>query len=90
MIYLQFLSTHPEYLKLAIYHFKRALGQMTPQRGGVLGADLLPVHSFAFPESINTLHHKGQTYYMPSPITPLNWAKASLRMNLIRLKPHLN
>ncbi len=86
MIYLQFAQTHPQYLRLAKLHFKRALGQLTPKEGVVLGADGKKVQNFALPESINTLVHGDERVYVPSPITPLNWAKASLSMALIRLK----
>lgn len=56
--------------------FNRALGQVTANTS-VQGADGTLVPSLAFPESLNTvaLHHA--QFFVPSPITPLNWAKAS-------------
>ena len=66
----------------AIYHFKRALGQITgsQKEGALLAADGKPVRNLQVPESINTVIMSGKKYYLPSPITPLNWAKASLLM----------
>jgi hypothetical protein len=86
MIYLQFASKDKKYLRLAQLHFKRALGQVTPATGTVLAADGKPVMNLAFPESINVLVKKNRRTYVPSPITPLNWAKASFGMALVRLK----
>ncbi len=73
---------------LAAIHLKRALGQLTGSFGGdppraangeVL-APLLP------PESINTVVLRGRTFWLPSPITPLNWARAALDMALARFE----
>ncbi len=55
--------------------FNRALGQLTA--GNQLGADGVKVPALAFPESYNTVALDHSQFYVPSPITPLNWAKAS-------------
>lgn len=60
---------------LATVHLKRALGQIT---GGAIASDGKPVKPWQPPESINTVVVDGHRYYLPSPITPLNWAKAAL------------
>lgn len=73
-----------QYLKLSQLFLKRALGQITDENQ--LAADLKPIRSWQAPESINTVIYKGKVYYFASPITPLNWAKASLKMALIRHK----
>lgn len=61
-----------------IRFFNRALGQITAGSSKkVMGADGAYVPELSFPESYNTvaLHHS--QFFVPSPITPLNWAKAS-------------
>jgi hypothetical protein len=69
-------------------YVKRALGQITGtmDQRTLLAADGLPVKNFLTPESINTLVIEGKNLYLPSPIVPLNWAKASLDMVLYRLE----
>lgn len=89
MIYLQFAHKDKKYLRLAKLHFKRAVGQITPENGVVLAADGKPVMNLGFPESINILVKDGKQTFVPSPITPLNWAKASFSMALQRLKRHI-
>ena len=89
MIYLQFKSKDKKYMRRSLLHFKRALGQITPEHGQVLAADNNPVMNLAVPESVNTIVKDGIRTYVPSPITPLNWAKASLSMAIIRLKKEL-
>lgn len=85
-------SKSPKFKKLAkykaIYHFKRALGQITGSmtNSRILAADGKKVRDFQVPESINTVQFNNEKYYVPSPITPLNWAKASLTMSLIELE----
>lgn len=71
----------------AIYHLKRAIGQITGSTNGslILAADGKEVRDFQIPESINTIKFNNEVYYAPSPITPLNWAKASLTMAMIEL-----
>lgn len=66
-------------IDLAAIHIKRALGQIT---GGGITADGEPVEEWLAPESINTVVIEGKRYYLPSPIAPLNWAKAALSMAL--------
>ena len=66
-------------LHRAAIHLKRALGQIT---GPALAADGQPVRPWQTPESINTVILAGKRVLVPSPITPLNWAKAGLDMAL--------
>lgn len=94
MIYSQFHATTLDPLlkeqakHKAIVHYKRALGQITGGglKGTILAADGKPVRDFQVPESINTVIKDGKKYYLASPITPLNWAKASLLMAGIDLE----
>jgi hypothetical protein len=78
-------------MMMAQVHLKRALGQLTGNmRGGeILAADGKAVRSLQATESINTVVVSGKRYYLPSPITPLNWAKASLGMALEDLKNNI-
>lgn len=75
-------------LLLAQLHIKRALGQITGSFGKMplITADGRAVRPWLIPESINSVVIDGNTFYLPSPITPLNWAKASLDMALQRLE----
>lgn len=66
-------------MHLAAIHIKRALGQIT---GRGLTADGKNVDAWLAPESVNTVVIDGREYYLPSPIAPLNWAKAALSMAL--------
>ncbi len=66
-------------LHRAAIHLKRALGQIT---GSALAADGQPVRPWQTPESINTVILAGRRISVPSPITPLNWAKAGLDLAL--------
>jgi hypothetical protein len=66
-------------LHMAAIHIKRSLGQIT---GSAPAADGKEVREWQSPESINTVVIDGHKYYLPSPITPLNWAKAGLDMAL--------
>lgn len=69
-------------------HLKRALGQVTGDHGkGLITADSNPVASWQVLESISTVKIGDTISYLPSPITPLNWAKAVLSMALDRVKP---
>lgn len=63
----------------AAIHIKRALGQIT---GPAPAADGMPVREWQTPESINTVVLYGRRLSVPSPITPLNWAKAGLDLAL--------
>lgn len=74
----------PEHRREQIRFLNRALGQLTGENR--LGADGRPVPALALPESYNTIVDKGDRFYVPSPITPLNWAKASLRLAIETLK----
>lgn len=67
-------------IHVATVHLKRALGQITGQ--GIITADGKGVKAWQTPESINTVIIEGQRFFLPSPITPLNWAKAGLSMAL--------
>jgi hypothetical protein len=67
-------------MHLAAVHLKRALGQITGE--GLIAADGKPVRAWQAPESINTVILEGKRHLLPSPITPLNWAKAGLDMAL--------
>lgn len=90
MIYLQLAQSDSKYLHQAKLHFKRALGQVTAADGKVIAADGKPAPNLSFPESVNTLVHDGRWTQVPSPITPLNWAKASFSMALKRMKDSLS
>ncbi len=82
-LYLARITEDPELrqqdLHFAAVHLKRALGQLT---GETITADGEAVTSWNAPESINTVVINGRRAHLPSPITPLNWAKASLSMAL--------
>jgi len=76
-----------EFQKLQLKFFKRALNQITEGTAEhpVLAADGHPVMPMALPESYNTIVEQGKRHFAPSPITPLNWAKASLLLALDEL-----
>lgn len=66
----------------AMKHANRAFGQIT---GGTAehplpGADGLPAPAFSLPESYNLIVNGNEMLPAPSPITPLNWAKASMTL----------
>lgn len=67
-------------LHRAKIHLKRALGQLTGPNQ--IAADGKTVRAWMAPESINTVIIEGQSHFLASPITPLNWAKAGLDMAL--------
>ncbi|MFZ9034926.1 MAG: hypothetical protein ACO2ZM_02230 [Francisellaceae bacterium] len=67
-------------LQESAWHIKRALAQITADN--MLSADGNPVGSRRLPESINSVIIENRRYYLPSPITPLNWARASLALAL--------
>ncbi|MDR2162895.1 MAG: glycoside hydrolase family 15 protein [Clostridiales Family XIII bacterium] len=73
----------------AVKHMNRALGQITGE--GMYSADGKPAPSMALPESYNHIVAAGvpgesggpgtsESWPAPSPIVPLNWAKASLTL----------
>jgi hypothetical protein len=68
----------------ALRHMNRALGQITGE--GMLSADGKEVAANLLPESYNhivdTRPGSQQSWPVPSPIAPLNWAKASLTLCL--------
>jgi hypothetical protein len=70
------------YLKHGDIHLKRALAQLTGLNAYAANGDLLD--ALQFPESINTVDSCGGIYPLPSPISPLSWAKASMQMALTR------
>lgn len=75
-----------KYRAFQIRFLNRALAQITggtPQKP-VLGADGKPVKPMALPESYNSVvdPRTHERFFAPSPITPLNWSKASLRLAL--------
>lgn len=72
-----------KYFNKVAWHLKRALAQMTA--GDYITADGQPVNAELLPESINVIIFDEQRYYLPSPITPLNWAKASLATALKKI-----
>jgi hypothetical protein len=65
----------------ATVHLKRALGQLT---GNTMTAEGKMASPMKLPESINTVVVDGRAYHLPSPIVPLNWAKASMSMAISR------
>ena len=73
-------------IHFAAIHLKRAIGQLTGSFGDLpaLAADGTSVASLLAPESINTVVVEGTPALLPSPIVPLNWAKAALNMALNR------
>lgn len=67
-------------------HFNRALSQVTDEVG-TIGADGNAVPQIALPESYNIISiHGTDRSYLPSPITPLNWAKASMLLAMTKMK----
>ncbi len=73
-------------LFLATLHLKRALGHLTGSFDGgpILAANGEALDPLLPPESINTVILGRRSYWLPSPITPLNWARAALDMALRR------
>ena len=77
-------------LKMRQYQFfNRALAQITAGPDSELnrlGADGDPVPAHSTPESYNVVYGEGERFYVPSPITPLNWARASLKLAFENLR----
>lgn len=71
------------YLRQGDIHLKRALAQLTGPNA--YSANGEPVNALEFPESINTVFDFASRP-LPSPICPLNWAKAAMQMALQRAK----
>jgi hypothetical protein len=77
-----------KYLSEQIKFFNRSLAQITggsPEKKS-LGADGRAVMAFAIPESYNTVFMGKERYFAASPITPLNWAKATLLLALDQME----
>jgi hypothetical protein len=64
----------------AVKRLNRALGQITGE--GMCSADGRPAPADALPESYNHIVTDAESWPAPSPIAPLNWAKASLTLML--------
>jgi hypothetical protein len=64
----------------AVKRLNRALGQITGE--GMYSADGRPAQAEALPESCNHIVTDAESWPAPSPIAPLNWAKASLTLML--------
>lgn len=63
------------------FHLKRALGQFTGENAIAADGEKLP--SMCLPESINTIFDQKYPYTpLPSPICPLSWANATMRIAL--------
>jgi hypothetical protein len=78
-------QTHEKkYLAEQVKFFNRSLAQVTSSKAEslLLGADGKTVPALALPESYNTIIQGDKRYFVPSPITPLNWAKASMLLAL--------
>jgi GH15 family glucan-1,4-alpha-glucosidase len=80
-------TQNSEYLDLTFKHFNRSLSQIT--YGGdnkLFGANGQPIAKKSFPESYNTVISDTENkLFIPSPITPLNWAKGSFNLLLTKL-----
>jgi hypothetical protein len=76
-----------KYLNLTFKHFNRSLGYITYDGDDkLLGANGLPIVKKSFPESYNTvILDDNNKFFVPSPITPLNWAKGSFNLLLNKL-----
>lgn len=69
------------YLTRGDFHLKRALGQLTGEEAIAANGERLP--PLSLPESINTLFDQKYSYRpLPSPICPLSWSVASMRIAL--------
>lgn len=75
------------YLNEAVQFMNRSLAQITGK--GMKGADGAPVPPDALPESTNFLVSGSRMQPVPSPITPLNWARASMTLMFNTLEPLL-
>ncbi len=76
-------SAKAYYLKQGDVHLKRALAQMTGINAFAANGE--PLDPLQLPESINTMFDFSySTFPLPSPISPLSWAKASMQMALTR------
>lgn len=80
-------NKNPHYKALAFRSMNHALAQITGPN--MIGANAKPVAAMALPESYNFIADKGELWEAPSPITPLNWAKASMTLMLEEFKADL-
>ncbi|TKU26093.1 hypothetical protein [Citrobacter sp. wls826] len=64
----------------AIKYMNRSLSQLTDS--DMYSANTDKVKGMQLPESYNFLYYENMIMAVPSPITPLNWAKASLTLLL--------
>jgi len=80
-------TKNPHYQALAVRSMNRAVAQITGKN--MIGANGKPVASQALPESYNFIADKGELWESPSPITPLNWSKASMTLMLEEMKADL-
>ncbi|GHS92598.1 hypothetical protein FACS1894139_12100 [Planctomycetales bacterium] len=81
-------TKEPADLATATRFANRAFGQLTGTVGDreVVAADGQKAPTFALPESYNHVVADGRVFVAPSPIIPLNWAKASLTLMLKELQ----
>lgn len=75
----------PYLMTQAFQYMNRSLAQITGK--GMLGANGRAVPNMALPESYNFIATSEQLFPAPSPIIPLNWAKASLTLMIEHLRP---
>jgi len=69
------------FLQKGDYHLKRALGQFTGPNAVAANGEILP--EMCLPESINTVFTQNFLFKpMPSPICPLGWSTAVMRIAL--------
>lgn len=81
-------NKNPHYKAVAFRSMNHALAQITGP--DMTGANAKPVAAMALPESYNFIADKGELWEAPSPITPLNWAKASMTLMLKEFKADLH
>ncbi|CAI3934154.1 hypothetical protein [Commensalibacter papalotli (ex Botero et al. 2024)] len=81
-------NKNPHYKALAFRSMNHALAQITGPN--MIGANAKPVAAMALPESYNFIADKGELWEAPSPITPLNWAKASMTLMLEEMKADIH
>lgn len=80
-------SHNPHYRALAVRSMNHALAQITGEN--MVGANAKPVAAMALPESYNFIADQGELWEAASPITPLNWSKASMTLMLEEMKADL-
>jgi len=71
------------YLRRGDFHLKRSLGQLTGS--DTIAANGETLSEFSLPESINTVFDRKYDFTpLPSPVCPLSWSIATMRMALER------